>query len=321
MTHALPTFADVRRAADRLAGVAHRTPVLTSSRLDAELSCEVFFKAENFQRVGAFKFRGAYNAIASLDADARAAGVVAVSSGNHAQAMALAGRLLQVPVTIVMPTDAPAIKLAATRGYGAQIVPYDRYTEDREQIARDLAGRHGYTFIPPFNHPDVIAGQGTAALELIEEVGPLDAVFTPLGGGGLLSGTALTVRALSPDAEIIGVEPAAGDDVRRSLEAGRIVRIDTPRTIADGAQTQAPGDLTFALIRQLVTSVETATDEELLAELRVLTGTLKIVVEPTGCLGLAGLRGQRARWAGRRVGVLLSGGNVDPAVFGQYLAG
>lgn len=321
MTHALPTFADVRRAADRLAGVAHRTPVLTSSRLDAELGCEVFLKAENFQRVGAFKFRGAYNAIASLDADARAAGVVAVSSGNHAQAMALAGHLLQVPVTIVMPTDAPAIKLAATRGYGAQIVPYDRYTEDREQIARDLAGRHGYTFIPPFNHPDVIAGQGTAALELIEEVGPLDAVFTPLGGGGLLSGTALTVRALSPDAEIVGVEPAAGDDVRRSLEAGRIVRIDTPRTIADGAQTQAPGDLTFALIRQLVTSVETATDEELLAELRVLTGTLKIVVEPTGCLGLAGLRGQRARWAGRRVGVLLSGGNVDPAVFGQYLAG
>lgn len=316
----LPTFDDVRTAAGRLAGVAHRTPVLTSSRLNAELGCEVFCKAENLQRVGAFKFRGAYNAIASLDADARRAGVIAVSSGNHAQAMALAGRLLDVPVTIVMPTDSPAVKLAATRGYGGQIVSYDRYRQSREEIARGLAAEHGYTFIPPFNHPAVIAGQGTAALELIEDAGPLDAVFTPLGGGGLLSGTALAVRALLPEAEIHGIEPEAGDDVRRSLEAGHIVRIDTPRTIADGAQTQAPGDLTFALMRALVTSVGTVSDDELIAELRLLAATMKVVVEPTACLGVAGLRQQRERWTGRRVGVVLSGGNIDPATLARLLA-
>lgn len=313
MDHAahLPTFDDVAAAAQRILGHAHRTPVLTSSRVDAELGLRAYFKCENFQRVGAFKFRGAFNALSRFDAAQRRAGVVAYSSGNHAQAVALAARLLDVPATIVMPLDAPASKVAATRGYGAEVVTYDRYTEDREEIGRALAAERGLTLVPPYDHPDVIAGQGTAAKELIEEVGELDAVLTPLGGGGLLAGTALSVRALTPAARILGVEPAAGDDGRQSLRSGRVVHIDTPVTIADGAQTTHLGELTFPIIRREVEDVLVASDDELVDAMRTFAATMKIVVEPTAGLGLAGLRQIAGDLPGARVGVVVSGGNVD----------
>jgi threonine dehydratase len=308
---ALPTYDDVVAAAGRLQGHAHRTPVFTSRTADEELGAKVFFKCENLQRMGAFKFRGAFNALSRFDARQRRAGVVTFSSGNHAQAIALSARLLGIPATIVMPHDAPAAKVAATRGYGGQVVVYDRYTQDREQIGRELADQHGLTLVPPYDHPDVIAGQGTAAKELLEEVGPLDALFTPLGGGGLLSGTALSARALSPACKVYGVEPEAGDDGRRSFRAGAIVHIDTPRTIADGAQTQHLGQLTFPLIRRDVEDVLTASDAELVEAMRFFASRMKLLVEPTGCLGLAGARGMRDRLSGARVGVILSGGNVD----------
>ncbi|WP_028709129.1 threo-3-hydroxy-L-aspartate ammonia-lyase [Propionicicella superfundia] len=314
-----PTFADVAAAAERLAGVAHRTPVLTSSRIDAGLGCRVFFKAESLQRVGAFKFRGAYNAISRLDPGQRARGVVAYSSGNHAQAIALAARLLGVPATIVMPTDAPGIKRRATEGYGARVVGYDRYAEDREQIGADLAARDGLALIPPYDHPDIIAGQGTAALELITEVPDLDAVLTPLGGGGLLSGTLLALGERRPRARVYGVEPAAGDDGLRSLRAGRIVHIDPPRTIADGAQTQHLGTLTFPIISERVTDILTASDDELVSAMALLAATMKIVVEPTGVLGFAALAREAASFRGQRVGIVLSGGNVDIARFAGLL--
>jgi threonine dehydratase len=307
----LPTYDDVVAAAGRLQGHAHHTPVFTSRTADEELGAKVFFKCENLQRMGAFKFRGAFNALSRFDARQRRAGVVTFSSGNHAQAIALSARLLGIPATIVMPHDAPAAKVAATRGYGGQVVVYDRYTQDREQIGRDLADQHGLTLVPPYDHPDVIAGQGTAAKELLEEVGPLDALFTPLGGGGLLSGTALSARALSPACRVYGVEPEAGDDGRRSFHAGAIVHIDTPRTIADGAQTQHLGQLTFPIIRRDVEDVLTASDAELVEAMRFFASRMKLLVEPTGCLGLAGARGMRDRLSGARVGVILSGGNVD----------
>lgn len=317
----LPTYDDVRAAADRLRGHAHRTPVLTSRRLESELGLRVFVKAENFQRVGAFKFRGAFNALSCFTPEQRRAGVVAYSSGNHAQAVALAAQLLGVPATIVMPLDSPASKLAATRGYGAQVVTYDRYTEDREEIGRALAAERGLTLVPPYDHPDVIAGQGTAAQELFEEVGELDAVVAPLGGGGLLAGTALATRALSPGARVYGVEPAAGDDGRRSLAEGRIVHIDPPRTIADGAQTQHLGELTFPILRREVAAVLTATDDELVEAMRTFAATFKIVVEPTGSLGLAGLRQLAPDLAGGRVGVVVTGGNVDLDRYAALLGG
>ncbi len=314
----LPSYVDVERAAERLAGVAHRTPVLTSSRLDAELGCSLFFKCENLQRVGAFKFRGAYNALSWLPGDRRVAGVVAFSSGNHAQAVSLAARLLGIPATIVMPTDAPAAKLAATRGYGATVVSYDRASADRGAIARDIAERSGATLLPPFNHPDVIAGQGTSALELFDEVPELDVVLTPLGGGGLTSGTALVASAHG--ARTIAVEPAAGDDGKRSMESGQIVTIPTPQTLADGAQTTALGELTFAIMREHVESVRLATDDELVAAMRSLAATMKLVVEPTGVLAYAGARAAAAEFAGKRVGIILSGGNVDLATFARLIA-
>lgn len=314
----LPTYADVERAAGRLAGIAHRTPVLTSSRIDAELGCSLFFKCENLQRVGAFKFRGAYNALSSLPGDRRVAGVVAFSSGNHAQAVSLAARLLDMPATIVMPTDAPAAKLAATRGYGATVVPYDRASEDRAAIAREIAERTGATLLPPFNHPDIIAGQGTSAAELFDEVSDLDVVVTPLGGGGLTSGTALVASAHG--ARTIAVEPAAGDDGKRSLESGRIVTIPTPKTLADGAQTTSLGELTFAIMREHVESVRLATDDELVAAMRSLAATMKLIVEPTGALAYAGARGAAAELSGKRVGIILSGGNVDLATFARLIA-
>jgi threonine dehydratase len=308
---ALPTYDDVVAAAGRLEGHAHRTPVFTSRTADEALGARVFFKCENLQRMGAFKFRGAFNALSRFDARQRRAGVVTFSSGNHAQAIALSARLLGIPATIVMPHDAPAAKVAATRGYGGQIVVYDRYTQDREQLGRELAEQHGLTLVPPYDHPDVIAGQGTAAKELLEEVGPLDALFAPLGGGGLLSGSALAVRALSPACQVYGVEPEAGDDGRRSFRSGAVVHIDTPRTIADGAQTQHLGQLTFPIIRRDVEDVLTASDAQLVDAMRFFASRMKLVVEPTGCLGFAGAQGMRERLAGKRVGVVLSGGNVD----------
>jgi threo-3-hydroxy-L-aspartate ammonia-lyase len=304
-------FADVVAAAERIDGYAHRTPVLSSRIVDEIVGARVLFKCENFQRMGAFKFRGAFNAVARLSERQREAGVVAYSSGNHAQAIALAAQLLGVRATIVMPHDAPASKVAATKGYGGRVVGYDRYAEDREEIGRALAEAEGLTLIPPYDHPDVLAGQGTAAKELFDEVGELDGLFAPLGGGGLLSGSALAARAMSPGCRVYGVEPEAGDDGRRSLRAGEVVRIETPRTIADGAQTTHLGEHTFEVIRREVDDVLTASDDELVEAMRLFAGYLKLVVEPTGCLGLAGARQLPGDLAGKRIGVLISGGNID----------
>ncbi|HEX8107739.1 MAG TPA: threo-3-hydroxy-L-aspartate ammonia-lyase [Kofleriaceae bacterium] len=311
----LPTYTDVVAAATRLAGHAHRTPVLRSRFADALLGAEVVFKCENFQRSGAFKFRGAYSALSRFTDAQRRAGVVAFSSGNHAQAIALAAQLLGMPATIVMPHDSPAIKLAATRGYGAEVVSYDRFTEDREAIGRRLAGERGMTLIPPFDHPDVIAGQGTATKELIEEVGALDTLFAPMGGAGLISGAALAARALAPHCRIYGVEPEAGNDGQQSFRSGAIVHIATPRTIADGAQTQHLGELTFAIVRRELADVLTASDAQLVEAMRFFAERMKIVVEPTGCLGFAAARHAGLPLRGKRVGVILSGGNID---LGRY---
>jgi threo-3-hydroxy-L-aspartate ammonia-lyase len=319
-TPSLPTFDDVLEASHRLEGHAHRTPVLTSRTADDELGARLFFKCENFQRMGAFKFRGAFNALSRFDAAQRRAGVVAFSSGNHAQAIALAARILGMPATIVMPHDAPAAKVAATRGYGGQIVAYDRYTEDREQIGRTLAAQRGLTLVPPYDHADVIAGQGTAAKELFDEVGPLDALFVCLGGGGLLSGSALATRALSPLCKLYGVEPEAGNDGQQSFRSGAIVHIDTPQTIADGAQTQHLGQLTFPIIRRDVDDILTASDAQLVDAMRFFAERMKLVVEPTGCLGFAAARAMKDTLRGQRVGVLISGGNVDMARFAALLA-
>ncbi|GAA2336641.1 threo-3-hydroxy-L-aspartate ammonia-lyase [Saccharopolyspora halophila] len=314
------SFADVVDAAGRIAGYAHRTPVLGSRIVDEVVGARVLFKCENFQRMGAFKFRGAFNAVSRLSARQREAGVVTYSSGNHSQAIALAARLLDVRATIVMPHDAPAAKVAATKGYGGRVVGYDRYAEDRAEIGRALAEEEGLTLIPPYDHPDVLAGQGTAAKELFDEVGELDALFVPLGGGGLLSGSALAARALSPRCRVYGVEPAAGDDGRRSLRGGEIVRIDTPRTIADGAQTEQLGAHTFEVIRRDVDDVLTASDDELVEAMRLFASYLKIVVEPTGCLGLAAARDLPDDLRGKRIGVIISGGNVDLERYAALLA-
>jgi threonine dehydratase len=315
----LPTYEDVAQAAERILGAAHCTPVLTSRTVNEEFGAEVFFKCENMQRMGAFKFRGGYNALAKFSPEQRRAGVVAFSSGNHAQAVALSAKILGMPATIVMPQDAPAAKVAATRGYGATVVTYDRYTEDREQIGRELAEKHGLTLIPPYDHADVIAGQGTAAKELFEEVGPLDAFFVCLGGGGLLSGSALATRALSPGCMLYGVEPEAGNDGQQSFRTGEIVHIDTPRTIADGAQTQHLGHLTFPIIRRDVDDILTVSDEELVACMRFFAERMKIVVEPTGCLGFAAARRMKEQLKGKRVGVLISGGNIDLGRFASLI--
>lgn len=318
---ALPGFADVRLAASRLAGVAHRTPVLRSATADAITGAQLFFKCENLQRMGAFKFRGAYNAIAALDDIGRRAGVLAFSSGNHAQAIALAARLLGVKATIVMPADAPAAKLAATRGYGGEVVTYDRFTEDREAISNRLAAERGLTLIPPYDHAEVIAGQGTAAMELLEDVGPLDALFVCLGGGGLLSGSLLAASAMAPACAVFGVEPEAGDDARQSLRAGRIVTIPVPKTIADGAMTTHLGQLTFPIIRDHVRDILTVSDARLVEQMRFFAERMKIVVEPTGCLAAAAAFDAARAWQGKRVGVIVSGGNVDLAAYARYLAG
>ncbi len=315
-----PTFDDVKAAAERIRGHAHHTLVMTSRTVNEEFEAEVFFKCENLQRMGAFKFRGAFNALSRLSDAQRRAGVIAFSSGNHAQAIALSARLLNTPATIVMPHDAPAAKVAATRGYGATVVQYDRYKEDREAIARKLGEEGGLAVIPPFDHPDVIAGQGTAAKELLEEVGPLDAFFTPMGGAGLLSGSALAIRALAPNCKVYGVEPQAGNDGQQSFRTRTLVRIETPRTIADGAQTHALGDYTFPMVLQYADDIFTATDAQLVECMRFLAERMKLVVEPTGCLGFAAARENRSRLKGQRIGVLLTGGNVDMDWFGRVLA-
>ena len=314
-----PEFADVVAAAERLRGRAHRTPVLRSATADARSGASLFFKCENFQRMGAFKFRGAFNAIAKLAPAQRRAGVIAFSSGNHAQAIALAARELGVRATIVMPSDAPAAKLAATREYGGEIVAYDRFAEAREALTRRLAAERALTLIPPYDHADVIAGQGTAALELFEDVGALDALFVCLGGGGLLSGCALAASALAPGCAVYGVEPEAGDDGRQSLRAGRIVTIDVPKTIADGAMTTHLGELTFPIIRERVRDILTVTDDQLVAVIRFFAERMKMVVEPTGCLAAAGAFASAPQWAGRRVGVIVSGGNVDLAAYARWI--
>ena len=311
-TAAPVTYADVEAAAARLEGVAHRTPVVTSSLFDARAGCEAYFKCENFQRMGAFKFRGAYNALSQLDPQQRRRGVVAFSSGNHAQAVALAGRLLGVPATIVMPADAPAVKVAATRGYGAEVVLYDRARgESREQVAEAIAREKGAAVVPPFDHAHVIAGQGTAAKELIEDVGPLDYLFVCCGGAGLLSGCAIAANHLSPGTKVVGVEPAAGDDAARSFRSRSLVHIDVPQTIADGARTQSLGALTFPLVLRHVNDIITVTDAELVEAMRFLWERMKLVVEPTGALATAGVLKGSIDVRDRRVGIILSGGNVD----------
>jgi threonine dehydratase len=314
------TYDDVVAAHERLAGIAHRTPVLTSTTADERTGARLFFKAENLQRMGAFKFRGACNAISQFTPAQRAGGVIAFSSGNHAQAIALSARLLGVRSVIVMPADAPAVKLEATRAYGGEVVLYDRYTEDREAIGRQLAEELGLTLVPPYDHKDVIAGQGTAAKELFEEVGPLDVLIAPLGGGGLLSGSALAARALSPGCRVIGVEPEAGNDGQQSFRSGRIVNIDVPQTIADGAQTLHLGDLTFPLIRDLVEDIVTVSDAALVEAMAFFAGRMKLIVEPTGCLAAAAVLGGQVDVTGKRVGIILSGGNIDLATFSRLVA-
>ena len=319
-TYPLPTYADVEAAAARIDGIAHRTPVQTSRTLNELVGAQVFIKCENFQRMGAFKFRGAFNALSKFSAEQRKAGVVAFSSGNHAQGIALAAKILGMPATIIMPHDAPVAKVAATKGYGANVVVYDRYTEDREAIGKRLAQEQGLTLIPPYDHPDVLAGQGTAAKELFEEVGALDYLFVPLGGGGLLSGTALSTRALAPQCVLYGVEPEAGNDGQQSLRSGTIVHIDTPKTIADGAQTQHLGHYTFAIIKRDVDDILTASDAELVNAMKFFASRMKMIVEPTGCLGLAGVLNAKDVLAGKRVGVIVSGGNIDLERFCSLVA-
>jgi threo-3-hydroxy-L-aspartate ammonia-lyase len=315
----LPTYDDVAAAARRLHGNAHVTPVLRSATADRLLKAEVFFKCENLQRMGAFKFRGAYNALAQFSPAQRKAGVITFSSGNHAQAIALAARILGIPATILMPLDAPQAKLDATRGYGGEVITFDRYTQDREALGASIAAERGLTLIPPYDHPHVMAGQGTAAKELFDEVGELDVLLVPLGGGGLLSGTALSTRALAPRCKLYGVEPEAGDDGRQSLRKGEIVNIPTPNTLADGAQTQHLGRFTFEVIRRDVDDVVTASDVQLVDAMRFFAERMKLVVEPTGCLGFAAARHAGLPLEGRRVGVILSGGNVDLARYAQLI--
>ena len=318
---ALPTFADVREAAERLRGVAHRTPVHTSRTLDERAGATVFLKCENLQRGGAFKFRGAYHAVSRLSDAERRAGVLTFSSGNHAQAVALTGRLLGVRTAVVMPENAPGAKIQATRGYGAEVILYDPARESREEIARRLSGERGMTLIPPYDHPDVVAGQGTAALELLEEVGPLDAIFAPCGGGGLLSGTALAAKGVAPGCRVVGVEPELADDATRSFRTGELHTVSNPPTIADGLRTPALGKVTFPLVRAHVDEMRTVSEGEIVESMRFLWTRMKLVVEPSGAVSSAPLLAGIEELRGKRVGVIVSGGNVDLAVACSLLAG
>jgi len=310
-------LADVQAAAQRLHGVAHRTPVLRSRTLDALAEASVYVKAECFQRGGAFKFRGAYNKIVSLQEDDRARGVLAYSSGNHAQAVALAARLLGTRATIVMPEDSPDAKLEATRGYGAEIVMYDRYADNREEIGARLAAERGLALIKPYDDPLVMAGQGTVALELLVEVSELDLLVTPVGGGGLIAGCATVAKTLHPAMRVAGVEPELGNDTAQSLASGTRVNVGVPRTIADGLQAPEPGELTFQVNRQLVDEIVTVSDEEIVEAMAFLFDRLKLVVEPSGAVGIAALLNRRVR--GAAVGVVISGGNVGVQRFGELV--
>ena len=315
----LPTFADVESAAKQIAGAAHKTPVGTSRTVNARTGAELFFKCENLQRAGAFKFRGAYNALSRLDAGERRRGVVTFSSGNHAQAIALAGQILDIPRVIVMPSDAPAVKRIATEAYGGEVVLYDRDKEDREGIGTRLASERGLTLIPPYDHPHIIAGQGTAARELIEEAGPLDLLFVPCGGGGLLSGSAIAAHAMAPACKVVGVEPAAGDDATRSFKTKQLQTVNNPKTVADGARTPSLGALTFPIVLALVADMTTVDDPTLLKTMFYLWERLKLVVEPTGALGAAAALEGTIPIRGLRVGVILSGGNVDLTQVGEWI--
>lgn len=310
-TPALPTAADVRAAADRLRGVAHRTPVMTSRTLNERLGASVFFKCENLQRGGAFKFRGAYNAVSQLTDEERARGVLAYSSGNHAQAVALTGRLLGVQTVIVMPRDAPAAKIEGTRGYGAEVVLYDKEGRTREEIAAELQRERGMSLVPPYDNANVVAGQGTATLELLEETGPLDAVLTPCGGGGLLSGSALIAGEMAPGCRVIGVEPELADDATRTFRTGTLQTVRNPPTIADGLRTPSLGNITFPLVRANVSDMRTVTEAGIVEAMRFLWTRMKIVVEPSGAVPLAALLADPEAFRGMRVGIVLSGGNVD----------
>ncbi len=313
-------FDDVSAAAQRLKDVALRTPVLTSRTADEIAGAALFFKCENFQRMGAFKFRGAYNALAQFSPEQKKRGVCAFSSGNHAQGIALSAKLLGMPAAIVMPLDSPAVKMAATRGYGAEVITYDRYTEDRMAIGQKLADERGMTLIPPYDHAHVMAGQGTAALELLQDVPQLDTLIVCLGGGGLISGCAVAAKHLNPKIRVIGVEPEAGNDAQQSKAAGKIIKIDTPKTIADGAQTQFVGQLTFPVIQALVDDIVTVSDAQLIEAMRFAASRMKMVIEPTGGLAMAAAMQGAVNVKGQRVGVIISGGNVDIAQLAKYLA-
>jgi len=304
------TFEDVAAAHERIRAAIKRTPVLTSSTIDALTGARVFFKCENLQRMGAFKIRGAFNAMSQLSKEEKSRGVIAFSSGNHAQAVALAGKLLGIKAVIVMPDDAPKVKLDATRGYGAEVVVHKK-NESREQLAGKISKERNLVLIPPFDHPHIVAGQGTAAKELIEDAGPLDALLVPCGGGGLLSGCAIAARHLLPDCKVIGVEPAAGDDATQSFKQGKLIKIQIPDTIADGARTTSLGEVTFPLLLRYVDAMLTVTDEELLRSMFFLWERMKMVVEPTGALGFSALMNKKIELKGQRIGVVLSGGNVD----------
>ena len=312
-------FSEVEKAAARIEGVAHRTPVLTSTIANRLARAQLFFKCENFQRSGAFKFRGAYNALSKFTEDQRRAGVLTYSSGNHAQAIALSASLLGMAASIIMPHDAPALKVAATKGYGAEVIVYDRYKQNREEIGHRLAQQRGMTLIPPYDHPDVICGQGTAALELFADTGPLDVLLVCLGGGGLLAGSALAAAAMSPDCRIIGVEPEAGNDGQQSLRSGAVVHIAVPDTIADGAMVTHLGAHNFEVIRREVDDIVTVSDEQLVATMRFFAERMKMIVEPTGCLAAAAALQGVVAVEGKKVGILVSGGNVDLARFARLV--
>ncbi|MBA3552750.1 MAG: pyridoxal-phosphate dependent enzyme [Actinobacteria bacterium] len=314
------SIADVRRAADSLRSVAGATPVLTSRTLDRRTGAELFLKAELFQRSGSFKFRGAYSRISSLSARQRSRGVVAYSSGNHAQAVALAASLLGSKAVILMPRDAPAGKVAATRSYGAEVIEYDRYGEERETLASGLAEERELVLVPPYDDAHVMAGQGTVGLELVEHIGDLDDLVVPVGGGGLIAGCATAAKSLLPRIRVVGVEPASGDDTRRSLERGERAAIPVPRTIADGLQVATPGEMTFEVNRRLVDGIVTVTDEEIVGAMAFLFERMKIVVEPSGAVAVAALLAEKLDVSGRRVGAILSGGNVDLRRFQELLA-
>jgi len=305
------SFADVEAAAARLRDVAHRTPTATSRMLNERAGAELFFKCENLQRGGAFKFRGAYNAISQLSEEERRQGVLTFSSGNHGQAVALVCRLLGVHAVVVMPVDAPRVKVEAVRGYGAEVVQYDRAEEEREALGRRLAQERSLTIVPPYDNPHIVAGQGTCARELFEDVGELDMLVVPVGGGGLISGCAIAAKALAPRCAVVGVEPEAGDDGARSFRSGRLERVENPQTIADGARVNSLGELNFAIIRQCVDDMRTVPDDALVRTMRLLLERMKLLVEPTGCLGAAAALEGGLDVAGKRVGVILSGGNVD----------